>query len=846
MPGSNWNSTAPDGMELFEKIAEKGGNKEKVDKDKEFKEFEKVINDKESWWKEVLVTEVTKDQWKVLNLFDEQQLDEKINDAKDNTGKSQDVKDAYKVLWAYKKGMTWSYEQVLEQVEWEESLLRAKQKILNMIDSNNDWNESLKETARTIIEDLFNECNSVEEFERRAWVRLSSVEHIDNAWDFFRSIPEFIDRTLEKAISTTKETARKVLDLMKAAWYWIHELWKKWIELWILARNEFIDRCKEKGQNISDITKAICERWKDQFKSFINYLKEKWEDVSQALRSAWEWTWGQWSKFVDWCGWKREDVKDITKALFELWLIKLNEFADRCKEKADQWKQILIGILEWNKNLVKDFVNRCAEKWNDSKVWFKEICKSLLERAIITIEDFTERCKNSWETVKDVACVVLVYAEKALKIWVWALYTVLIEIPGMTIGLIVGLLVKAWKEVYGAGKALAEFLWDLVSAWWEWAKKEGKIFAEYMKDFMSTLKWIAIEWKWAINDFMKKMREWLKNAGISAIDFVKSTCVWAKWVLKKGWDAAVNTFHAIWIKIETAIQAIREALGNAWDSIVADVIAIYKSIWKGVKDALTYLGNTLKIWREKICKAAIAVKDYFIAFIDVAKNTWILVYENVRKWLGGVRADIKDFYKKAINRCWAKISDIYERCSNSVDVVRKLVNEIFIKVAGGVKNFVERVWKGVNAVVTACEWLAKIWIWITAYIVEWLREACKQIWILAKALWEKCWVAARNICEWINLKVKDAKKVAAEVARAIADATSAAIDWVKSKINAWIDSIKYLRDQFDQWIKDIYNWLKTKWRNAIQAFNDLLEALEDKWAAVIEEIKKLRPALLRV
>ena len=134
MPGSNWNSTAPDGMELFEKIAEKGGNKEKVDKDKEFKEFEKVINDKESWWKEVLVTEVTKDQWKVLNLFDEQQLDEKINDAKDNTGKSQDVKDAYKVLWAYKKGMTWSYEQVLEQVEWEESLFRAKQKILNMID----------------------------------------------------------------------------------------------------------------------------------------------------------------------------------------------------------------------------------------------------------------------------------------------------------------------------------------------------------------------------------------------------------------------------------------------------------------------------------------------------------------------------------------------------------------------------------------------------------------------------------------------------------------------------------------------------------------------------------------
>lgn len=838
MPGSNWNSTAPEGMELFEKIAKSGGNKEKIDKKGEFKDFEKVIDNKDSWGKEILAQEVTKDQWKVLNLFDDEELNNKIEEAEKSTEKSKEVKDAYKALKAYKSGKRWSYEQVLEQSEGEESLFKAKQKILSMIDKNSDWSPSLKETARTVIEDLFDECDSVEEFERRAWRRLKWVEDIDDAWDFFRSIPELMYKHLENLSSTTKERARKMLELMKKTWYGIKELWKKWIELWILKRNEFIDWCKEKWQSIADITKTVCERWKDQFKSFINYLKGKWEDISQALRSAWEWTWGQWNNFVNWCGGKREDVKDMTKELFDLWLIKLHEFADRCKNLWEQWKQILINVFEWNKNLVQDFVNRCSENWESAKIWFKDICKSLIEKSIITVENFVDRCKNSWEKVKDAACVVLVYAHKVLNIWVWVLYTLLIEIPKVTISTIAGLLMKAWKEIYKVGKEFGEFIWDVAVAWWERAKWKWIAFAEYMKGLFNTLKSVAIEWKNAFDSFMRKMREWLKNAGISAMDFVKSTCVWVKWVLIKGWEAAVNAFKAIWIKIETAIQAIREAIGDARDTIVTDVIAIYKGIWKGIKDALTYLGNTLKIWREKICKAAIGIKDYFVAFIDVVKNAGLLIYENISKWLWGVRVSVKEFYRKAIDRCWAKIDDIWARCSNKFDIAKRLVDEIFIAVKGGVKKFVERVWKGVNAVVSACEWLAKIWIWITAYIVEWLREACKKIWTLAKALWEKCSVAARNICEWINNKVKDAKRVAVEVAQAIADATSAAIDWVKRKINAWIDEIKYLRDKFDQWIKDIFDWLKSKWRSALQAFNDLLEALADKWAAVIAEVKR--------
>jgi hypothetical protein len=57
---------------------------------------------------------------------------------------------------------------LLESAETEVTLEKAKQNLLDKINSNSDWNESLKVTARNVIEDLFAECNSVEEFERRA------------------------------------------------------------------------------------------------------------------------------------------------------------------------------------------------------------------------------------------------------------------------------------------------------------------------------------------------------------------------------------------------------------------------------------------------------------------------------------------------------------------------------------------------------------------------------------------------------------------------------------------------------------------------------------------------------
>jgi gas vesicle protein len=151
-----------------------------------------------------------------------------------------------------------------------------------------------------------------------------------------------------------------------------------------------------------------------------------------------------------------------------------------------------------------------------------------------------------------------------------------------------------------------------------------------------------------------------------------------------------------------------------------------------------------------------------------------------------------------------------------------------------IKNFVKRVWWGVAA---ACEWLVKVWIWMTAFIVEWLREVCRNIWILATALWEKCKVAANNICEWIYKKVNNAKRVAEEVARAIADATKSAVAWVKWKLNAWIDSAKYLYDKFNQWVTDIYYWLKDKLNSAVDAFKTIMKALEDKWQEVIDQVK---------
>lgn len=842
MPGTNWNSIAPDGMDLFEKIAKDGGNEEKIDKKWEFKEFEKVINDKDSWWKEVLATAVTKDQWKVLNLFDDKQLGTKVAEAsKADSKQSEDVKNAYKVLWAYKKGKSWSYEQVLEQVEGEEALLKTKQKMLKMIDKNNDWSKSLKEVGKTVIEDLFAECDSVEEFERRAWTKLSVLEWMDNIGDFFKAIPEFVFKEMEHTISAKKDMMKKCAEFTEAIWYGAVKLFKDLIEKWIAERKDLINWCTEKGQKISDIAKTVCERWKSQFNIFLSYLKERWEDISEALTAAWEWTWKQWNKLVDFCDWKREDVKafwiklvekweivrntllewlqskleelkDVAKTLFELWLIKFNEFSDRCKWVWEKWMELIISILEWNKNLIKDFVNWCIENWNDTKEWFKDVCKTMLEKWKMLASEFVELCKNSWETVKDVACNVLISLVNAGKLTLRVVFDALIVLPAVAVAWICKLLIKAWKEVIKDTKALAEFIADLAVMWREKIKTTWIAFADFIKGVTETIKELWIKFGNAIADLFKSMREWLEKAGIAAIDFIKATYDIAKKELWEAWDKTATFFRNLWIGAKDVILTLRELSKEKWNNVVDYTLNTLKS----VQDAFKFLVDKCKIWIDAIWSAIMKAWERIWDFINYVKGLWIITYEKIRQWCGNVGEKITLFVRTAIDTCKATRNDLVKWCWGKVEQIKDVLIELYWKTTEWLKKLINLIWW---AVIDAWKIILKLWIAIPALMIMALKELKQSLVAITKLFVETLVkygdMAVSALCEALAEAFGKGKEMIIKIWQTVADFLKSSAEsirtWILEKTKDAVQAIKAMETYITSKVSDLCNWLYEQW-----------------------------------
>ncbi|MBR6908224.1 hypothetical protein IKN40_07270 [bacterium] len=60
--------------------------------------------------------------------------------------------------------------------EQEAALDKKYQEILTMIDKNQDWSYISKQTAKEMIKELFAECKTLEEFERRTGSTLDGIQ----------------------------------------------------------------------------------------------------------------------------------------------------------------------------------------------------------------------------------------------------------------------------------------------------------------------------------------------------------------------------------------------------------------------------------------------------------------------------------------------------------------------------------------------------------------------------------------------------------------------------------------------------------------------------------------------
>lgn len=874
MPGSNWNSTLSEGMELFEGIAKSSGNKEKIDKKNEFKDFEKVIANKDLWGKEVLVQEVTKDQGKVLNLFEEWDLTNKAKEAKDEN-KPKDVQNAYKILLAYKNGKAWSYDQVLEQVEQEETLDEAKQRILNMIDKNSDWSNPSKRTAKKVVEDIFEECNSVDEFERRAGVTLATVELMDNIWDFFRAIPEAIYKTAEKYKAQREEIVKETQQFMEELWYKAEEVWNNMIERWIAEWNNYVEYCKKKGQKMKDIAKTICERWKEQFSSFLSYLEGIKEWVEDALSAAWEWTWKQWDSFMELCAWARdsvkafwikliekwelawqnfveglkndrEKVKETCKYLLDQWLIKLNDFAERCKWVWEKWKELLVSILEWSKQLVKDFVNRCTENWESAKSWFKDVCKSMLEKWKMLVSEFVELCKNSWELVKETACNVLVSLVAVGKIALRVAFDALIVLPAVAVAELTKLLITAWKEVFKKTAELGKFIGELAIIWREKAKSLWNTFVDYMKDYMKwvmdTIKGLWIKLGNIIEGLFKTMRQWLEKAGIAVSDFIKATYDVVMTALKNIWDTTATFFRNLGMNAKDVIVTLWEASKMTWKNMVDYTLNTLKSIGLSIKEWFKFLIEKCKVWIDTIWTLLMKAWEHVAEFINYVKELWIITYERIKQWCNNQVEKIKLFIRTAIDACKATRNNLVEWCGGRVEQIKNILVELYWKTKEWLKNLIRFIWW---AVLEAWKFILQLWIAVPALMVlvlkelwEWL-EAITKLFVETLVKYGKMAVSA--LCDALTEAFGKTKEMIIRIWQAVANFLKSSAEsiraWILKKTNDAVQAIKAMESYIKENIGDLCNWLYEQWLAVKDIAKTIMTAFKWQAKAIVAWVK---------
>ena len=822
-----------------------------IDTEKEYKKFEDRLKKDDN--EAALIKAI--DEWhgaEIIDLFWRDALNQKVAMARSLTPEWKDekwkkvmkpeVRKAYLVLWELmdKWASNASYNNLAENAESNIKWKNALNKITKKIDSNKWWNDTEKRIAKNAINDLFKDCNSLEEFEKRAWTALATIDSFDNIEDIIGSIPNLVEKIW-------KNINKAAADFLEKCWIArdrIIAMFKDAIDAWMSVTQDFVDWCKEQWQNIADISKIMLARWWEYFKKFLNYLEWVKENIQDALNAAWEFCGQQWDKFVSMCGWIRDSIVDFwaklveewklawkifvesmkndiakvtkfCKDLLEKWKIAIWEVIDWCKSMGQKWAEIIANIIDTSKDLWDQFANWCKENWQSAKDIFKTVAMTLLEKWKMALDTFVDRCKWAWETVKDTACNVLVALVKA---WKFALDTVAtaLLVAVWSVVLLGEALLKAWKEVYKWAKNCAQFISDVAGILWEIWKAKFKSIGEFAKSFMKKCKelWL-LAWKF-IEDVCKWVWEKMKALWLTAKDFIISTYEAVKSSLLNAWDKTAEFFKNLWLAAKDVAVTLWEVSKNSWKWCVNFVL-------NNVQNARDFLQNTCKMTIDFIWEAIMSLKTHVVDFIKYVKGLWKVTIENIRKWCKNSFEAIKNFIKTAIDKCEATWNDITNRFHWRLQDAKAILISVFEITKNWVQNWIEWIKKFIKftwkAALEAGKLLLEIWIWTVAVVILALKELGCKIYDIGKLCVETLVkvgkLAADKLCQFLSEAFWATKDmivtIGKYVAAAVNNCAKAVRDWIYKRVWDAKAAIEATKTWIKESVADITEWLYKKW-----------------------------------
>ncbi len=841
-----------------------------IDTEKEYKSFEDRLKKNEN--EAALIKAI--DEWhgaEIIALFWRDALNQKVAMAKSLTLEWKDekwkkkmkpeVRKAYLVLWELMNkwvSSTW-YNSLAENAESNIKWKNTLNKVIRKIDNNKWWTESDKLIAKDAINDLFKDCDSLEEFERRAWTRLATIEAIDNIEDVIKAVPGLVEK-IWKSIN------KNIAEFLEKCWIArdrVIAMFKDAIDAWKATVKDFVEWCKEKWQNIEDISKIILARWWEQFKKFLNYLEWVKENVQDALNAAWEFCGYQWDKFVGMCGWIRDSVADfwaklveewklawkifvesmkndiakvteICKDLLEKWKIAIWEIINWCKSMGQKWSEIIANIIDTSKILWNKFADWCKENWQSAKDIFKTVAKTLLEKWKMTLDSFVDWCKWARETVKDVACNVLVSLVKA---WKFALDTVAtaLLVAVWSVVLLGEALLKAWKEIYKWAKNCAQFVSDVAGILWEKGKTLFNSIGEFAKSFMKKCKelWL-LAWGF-ITDVCKWIWEKMKSFGLSAADFIKATYETVKWALNNARNRTAEFFMNLWLAAKDIAVTLWKASKNTWTWCVNFVL-------DHVQNAFQFLKDTCKMSIDYIWKAIMSLKTHVVEFYNYVKQLWIVTFENIKKWCSNSAESIRFFVKTAINKCKATWNDITNRCNWRLQDVKNILIDVYWTTKEWIKNIIKFTGK---TALEAWKLLLKLWIWTVAIVIMALKELSCKIYDVSKLCVETLVkagkLAAASLCQFLSEAYWASKDMIVTIGKYVVSAVNNCAKSVRDWIYEKVKDAKKAYEATKEWIKDsiadIAEWLYKRWVEVKQICSIIKNSVNSSLNAAREWIK---------
>lgn len=828
-----------------------------VDTEKEYKEFEKRLQKDEN--EAALVKAI--DEWKwaeIIALFWKDMLNQKVEVARSPEWAKKmkpEVRKAYLVLWELMdkwSSATW-YNKLAENAESDIKWKNALNTINKKIDNNKSWSEADKKIAKDNINEIFKDCNSLEEFERRAWIVVGTVDTIDDIGDFLASIPAFVEKVWKNMTKAGAEFLRKC----GVAADKIAAMCKDAVETGRMKMSEFVEWCKAQGQTVVDISKTVLSWWWNQFKNLLNYLEWIKDWVQEALSAAWEQAKWDWGKFVNRCGGISDTIADFWLALAKKWELAWKSLLESVKNSKEKVQATLNAAWEAAKWSWNDFVNMCGGATEAVlDFWAK-----LVEQGKLEWKVFVASLKNNYEKAKAI-CISLI--EK----WKIAINDVIERCKDLGkkwIDLIVGLI--------ETGKAT----WNAVANWCVNHRNAAK---NFFKDIASTL---LKKWKLLLNDFVS----WCKWAW----ETVKQTACNILFGLVKAWKftlkLVVDTLClAIWATI-----ALFNLLIDAWKQIYQGAAALIKFIWnlaalawkRGVNMIKSLIDKCKALWlktlellkwlRNSLKAAGMKALDFIKATAEAVKAAFQSGWKKIVEWFQklwmwikdvlttllayGLKAwtGLKEFVLNAFNAIGDAISFLMSQLGMTLNAVWAFIIGLGKKTIDFLKYVIHKGWMTLQNVMAWCGnvWSKAVDIFKTAInslkatfsdIFKWLGNSLAKLKDVVVAAFWTAWQGLKNCITWLG---KGAIAWAEFLLEMGITLTGALIYAVYSLVKSFINVAKWAGNCLKKAGYGLYNAAKKLVEMCSQYFknmaHDVCEALYAVWWDIVNVWKAVAEAI---